>query len=198
VVFDPDKPVESRLWLRPGAYNQGTMPHCVAFSVKGVVNTIPNDSYLLPETREALEPRVVYDLAQTLDPWPGTDYAGTSTLAGFKAAKQLGLIPGYRWCFSVHDVLRTLDQHGPVAIGVSWWQSMFSPGARGLLPVVKQDGQAGGHCVELHGVDVEEKVVIGTNSWGSAWGDNGMFRIRFEDLDMLLRDSGEAVTVALA
>lgn len=195
VLFDPGTPLVSRYWDRPQAYNQLRTSQCVAFSTKGICNTDPMRVGKDPSVLAAIDPKRIYDLAQTLDPWPGTAYNGTSTLAGMKAAHQLGLIPGYRWCFGVDDVLKTLSQFGPVAVGVTWWQSMFQPGYQGMLVVDKSGGNAGGHCVELHGIDVEEQAVHGTNSWGQSWGDNGTFKIRFEDLDMLLRENGEAVTV---
>lgn len=144
VLFDPDVPVVSRVWERPGPWDQGSTSQCVAYSTKGVCNTEPVRAGLAVEVREAIDPKAVYDLAQTLDPWPGTAYNGTSTLAGFKAAHQMGLIPGYRWCFGLDDVIKTLAQYGPVAIGVTWWQSMFSPGFLGMLVVDKAAGNAGG------------------------------------------------------
>lgn len=195
VLFDPDAEVRSRYWDRPQAYNQLRTSQCVAFSTKGICNTDPMRAGKDPAALAAIDPKRIYDLAQTIDPWPGTAYNGTSTLAGMKAAHQLGLIPGYRWCFGLDDVVKTLSHHGPVAVGVTWWQSMFQPGYQGMLVVDKAGGNSGGHCVELHGVDVEAQAVVGTNSWGTGWGHGGGFRMRFEDLDMLLRENGEAVTV---
>jgi len=195
VLFDPGVELVSRVWSRPGPYNQGQTYQCVAYSTKGVCNTAPVSDGKDPGVLDLIDPKTIYDLAQTLDPWPGTGYNGTSTLAGLKAAHQLGLIPGYRWCFGLDDVLKTLSQHGPVMVGVTWWQSMFSPGYQGMLVVDKAAGNAGGHCVELVGVDVEAQAVLGVNSWGTGWGDQGRFKILFEDLDMLLREDGEAGTV---
>lgn len=185
-------PLQSRLWSRPSAWDQGQTSQCVAFSTKGVVNSEPLVGSYSGDAG-LIDPGEIYRLAQTLDEWPGEAYNGTSTLAGFKAAQQLGFLDQYRWCFGAQDVLDTLSQHGPVAIGVQWYRSMFSaPG--GVLTVDQQSGPAGGHCVELHGLDVERQVVIGTNSWSTGWGDGGRFYLSFADLDRLLQQQGEAVT----
>jgi C1A family cysteine protease len=53
----------------------------------------------------------------------------------------------------------------------------------------------GGHEVELHGVDISSKYVIGTNSWGADWGVKGRFKLSWENLDRLLQEDGDAVTV---
>lgn len=43
--------------------------------------------------RRRFQPRPVYDLAQTLDYWPGEQYEGTSVDAGLRVWRERGLIP---------------------------------------------------------------------------------------------------------
>lgn len=194
ILFQEDAPLRSKTWRRPAPYDQGQLPQCVAYATKGVCWSQPIAQSIKLETRKKIDTGQLYHLAQTLDQWPGEDYDGTSTLAGLKAAHQDGLIPGYRWCFGLDDVTKTLSQYGPVMIGVNWMTGMMETDEEGLLSVTGQ--VEGGHCVELHGVDVGRKEVIGTNSWGLSWGLKGRFRLRFEDLGTLLQDQGEAATVA--
>lgn len=193
-VFEEGVPLRSKTWRRPSAYDQGQNPHCVAFATKGTCWSQPIAQTIDLDVRKAIDTTQLYRLAQTMDPWPGEAYDGTSTLAGLKAAHSDGYIPGYRWCFGIDDVLQTLSQYGPVMIGVNWMTGMMETDDEGLI---RATGQAeGGHCVELHGIDVRDDEVIGTNSWGISWGAKGRFRLKFRDLDFLLQEQGEAATVA--
>jgi C1A family cysteine protease len=53
----------------------------------------------------------------------------------------------------------------------------------------------GGHEVELIGVDVSERCVIGMNSWGDNWGVRGRFKLHWEDLETLLAEQGDAFVI---
>lgn len=196
-LFGANLPLRNKVWSRTGAWDQGLTSQCVLYTVKGMIWTAPNRvQHPLPK-RRAIDPGVWYPLAQKIDPWPGEapTYEGTSVLAGIKTGQREGFYSGYRWCFGIDDVLQTLTYHGPIAIGVSWYMSMFETDRSGWLKVDTQSGLAGGHAVELHGLDVRQKAVIATNSWGPGWGVRGRFRIKWDDLEKLLHDNGEAVTV---
>jgi hypothetical protein len=43
----------------------------------------------------------------------------------------------------------------------------------------------------LYGADTPNQLVLGMNSWGPFWGQNGTFKMTFSDLSALL-DHGEA------
>lgn len=194
-VVDSDAEPRTKTWRRfPRAFNQGRTSECVLYSGKGLLNTQPINHGNIWYKRLLLKTTPVYKLAQTLDQWPGEDYDGTSCLAGAKALQQLDWIDSYRWCFGLEDVLRTVSWYGPVQIGISWYNSMFSTDADGFLTVNPSSGLAGGHAVEIHGIDVEHEFVVITNSWGTSWGDRGRCYMRWSDLDTLLADWGEAVT----
>jgi C1A family cysteine protease len=70
---------------------------------------------------------------------------------------------------------------------------MFRPGSDGTVTVAGQ--VAGGHEVCLVGLDVERRDVLAVNSWGPGWGVGGFFRLRWEDLDRLLREQGDATVL---
>lgn len=198
VLFSTDAPLVSKTWRRSAPYDQGQTSQCVIFTGKGEINSEPFRTPLNYLKRLTYDTDHMYQVAQELDEWPGEapDYDGTSVLAGHKAMLQENFISEYRWCFGLNDVLQTLSQHGCVGIGITWYESMFDPiSTYGMLNVDTESGVAGGHAVELIGLNVTSKYVIGVNSWGYGWGYKGRFRMKFADLDKLLKDYGEAVTV---
>ena len=139
----------------------------------------------------AITARAIYKDAQTKDPWEGTDYSGTSVLAGVKATKALhpDKIDSYKWAFGLADVLQTLSWHGPVVLGINWYEGQFVP----VNGVISPTGQlAGGHAILANGIDLKRKLVRLHNSWGRSWGLNGACFISFSDLDRLLHEQGEA------
>lgn len=195
VLFAVDAPLRTKTWLRPSAWNQGNTSQCVLYTVKGLCCTRPF-AQVPPalKDRVKIDPAAWYPEAQDVDEWPGRDYDGTSVLAGMKIAVRHGYVRVYRWCFGLDDVLRTLSHHGPVAAGLQWHDSMFSTDPNGVLKVDRGSPIAGGHAIELIGIDVTRKQVVGVNSWGRLWGSNGRFKLSWDDLGWLLKQDGEAVT----
>lgn len=137
----------------------------------------------------------IYQRAKELDPWEGTNYEGTSVLAGAKALQEIGLIKEYRWCFGIEDVIDAVLTKGPVVLGIHWYESMYDA-PEGILSVSGKI--VGGHCITAVGYKLAkdsvtgEDTVILQNSWGSDWGINGIAEIRVSALDALLKNSGEA------
>lgn len=173
--------------------------NCTGNAVVGLLATRPNDVDGIADNTEFSEGLAVdlYSLATELDQFTGTyppDDTGSSVLSAMKAAKEFLLIEEYRWCFGLEDVLRTLSYVGPVAIGVNWYAGFDKPTSKGLIKI--SGSVRGGHAVELLGIDVRKKIVWGINSWGKWWGKCGRFCISFADLDRLLKERGEAATVA--
>jgi hypothetical protein len=195
-LFDEGAPLRTKTWRRPPAWDQKQTSQCVGFSTVGMIKSQPITSMVPLAARRDAKPDVLYHEAQKIDEWQGAEpsYYGTSCLAGAKVAHHRGWIPGYRWCFGLSDTLRTLSHWAPVLIGINWYDGMFDPDEAGF---VKPSGRlAGGHAVELHGIDHRKEYVVGTNSWGLYWGLKGRFRMEFSVLDRLLREDGEAFTVA--
>ena len=194
VLFGDNAPLKPKTWRRPAAYDQQSTSQCVSFTMLGLASTQPN-TRLAPLKLRRFDPSEGYRWMQRNDEWDGEEptYSGTSTLAGAKWLKERGAIGTYRWCFGADDVLRTLSHAGPVAIGIWWFDSMMATGPDGLLRVDTDYQPIGGHAVELHGIDLDTETVVGTNSWGVSWGQKGRFRLRWDDLDTLLRDNGEAM-----
>lgn len=133
----------------------------------------------------------LYHEAQKYDEWPGEAYQGSSILGAFKGTKALypRAFDSYRWCFGLDDVVLTLGYHGPVALGISWYQKMFDPDVNGNISI--GGSIAGGHAILATGVNVTTRKIRLLNSWGDSWGVNGQAWISFDDMDSLLHENGE-------
>jgi hypothetical protein len=186
----------NKTWRRAyGPYDQGQTSSCVGQTFQGILNTSPITPLIPLEKRKQYPGLKIYSNAQQRDQWAGEEptYYGTSALGAMKYLQEEGLIKEYRWCFGVDDVIDTLVQYGPVGIGVWWYSGMMRTDSAGFINPT--GSQVGGHEVELHGVDISSKYVIGTNSWGADWGVKGRFKLSWENLDRLLQEDGDAVTV---
>lgn len=194
--------LRTKTWRRPLALDQTTTPQCVGYSLWGAYNTQPQTRRYTYDQRTQYSPTDIYNGAQLLDEWAGEEYDGSSVLGGVKWLHQMSLIKEYRWCFTLDDVLLTLSNVGPVVVGTNWLSDMFNapdpdPGrtASAQYALSYWGDIVGGHAYELHGIDVVNEIVIGTNSWGTGWGDEGRMYLRWEDLEALLADQGEALVI---
>lgn len=192
----PPTGLVSRSWSAGRVLDQQTEGSCVgmAWAKEGASYPVP-----VPGITNSVA-LSIYKQAQLLDEWPDdTPYEGTSTLAGAKALVRRGYMTGYRWCFSVEDVLRTLSSLGPVIIGIWWTDTMYETRRNGLVDIDGPD--VGGHCIALTGIWPKRRfigeaqpidVVEWTNSWSPSYGIGGKGYLRFEDLATVLDREGEA------
>lgn len=211
----------TKTWRLPVRLDQKQTPDCTGFSRAHDLAASPAPA----RGMTAAVARQIYDLAQTLDEWEGTDYDGSSVLGAVKAAVQLGYVGEYRWAgvnpstSAIDDVLRALSSLGPVVLGINWLEGMFEPRWDGTLDC---SGEAsGGHAIVArsvllprsgrirvtrsfagHGRTVgfaaTEPYVALANSWGPDWGVLGECFVAASDLDARLRDEGEGCVTTSA
>lgn len=181
-----------RMWRLTQRLDQGAEGACVGF---GWAHELAAQPFPIRATNA--DAHAIYKRAQQLDEWPGEQYEGTSVLAGAKAVQERGHLTEYRWAFGVDDVLAALSAHGPVVIGVPWYDGMTNTDTSGYLNVT--GNTRGGHCVCLRGIQHHKGgwTVIGRNSWGSDWGSRADFKLKDTDLGRLLSEGGDACVPVL-
>lgn len=147
----------------------------------------------------------IYKTAQKYDEWPGTNYDGTSVLAGAKVIQGRppampegrGLMGEYRWIFGdIDDLIKTLGYFGPVVLGTNWYAGMMDADADGFIH--RTGDMVGGHAILIKGVKLAPKTKPATsgavrlhNSWGESWGQGGDCWLSIADLETLLGEQGE-------
>ncbi len=178
--------VTQKFYYTKPVLDQGRTPHCVAFSHMQRLRSSPViQKNIAPDTT------AIYNLAQTIDEWPGEDYDGTSVRAGAKALIQLGYYERYYWAYDAVTVKNyLLNGQGTIILGTNWFHDMFFPDKNGF---VKLTGRlAGGHAYLCIGYTEKRGAFRFVNSWGKDWGQAGRFWMLGEDVDKLIQDAGEA------
>jgi hypothetical protein len=185
--------IHYKYWQSPTALDQGSTSSCVGHAWNVYLRCSP-----VRNTENIPDPYVIYNSAQLIDEWPGTDYDGTSVRAGVKFLKSQGFVSSYSWAFDAATIVNHILSSGVAVIGVDWYEGQMDTDKQGFI---YPKGRAiGGHAVCLVGCSTTMKcpdgkvgAVTGVNSWGTSWGSiNGRFRLSIEDLDKLIKAQGEA------
>lgn len=183
-----EQPPVNRLWLCSEYLDQGSEGACVGFACGHEL--IAGPTVVLADNEKARE---IYREARRHDQWEGEDYEGTNMLGGAKAMRHLGYISEFWWCFGLRDLIMTLGYIGPVVLGISWYEGMSNPSPDGL---VRPTGQVTGeHGILCQGVNVDYQYFVLHNSWGQDWGHGGNCYVLFSDMELLLRQQGEAMVM---
>jgi hypothetical protein len=164
--------------------DQGDQPACTAFGTLGLLNT-DDEVHNNPGYRDA-------DAFAFFKTIPGAGPDGAMVRDALKAAKAQGLIRAYALLVSEAEVDEWLSNHGPVLVGSAWDEQMTKP-VGGLVLVGHSFGRDG-HCWFVHGQDTYYRLA--TNSWGTSWGESGLFKMRRCDFGRLHAAGGEAWAVA--
>lgn len=185
-LFDGPRKLRSYTWNIQEKYilDQGNEGSCVGHGFAHDVTARPVKFIMTHD--DALW---VYNRAKFLDQYSGEDYDGTTVLAGAKATVELGHYKEYRWAFSEHDMALAVAFVGPVVIGINWYEGMFRPDSDGYLNPTGR--LAGGHCVIVNAININQSRYRIVNSWGLGWGERGQAWISRSDMDRLLMEDGE-------
>lgn len=180
---------KSRSWPCEVVLDQGSEGSCVGH---GFAHELIAKPYTIKgvDHKSAVK---IYKRAQQLDEYPGSNYEGTSVLAGIKAIQEMykGTIESYRWVSDLPDMVATLGYHGPIVLGVNWYQGAYAPDSNGFIHVT--GNIVGGHCLLARAVDIKKGAIMLRNSWGPGWGMGGDCWISFDDMSRLLQENGEGL-----
>jgi hypothetical protein len=178
----------SRYWYANGWWgDQGNTPQCVGYSW---AHWLEDGPVTQPCIAPVVQPSGIYSLAQKVDEWPGENYEGTSVRAAAKVLTTLGFIGEYRWAFDLNTLVNAVLSEGPVVMGTDWHENMFYPDSKGVISI-NNSPVAGGHAWLINGVDTKAKMFRMKQSWGRSWGNKGMAKISFADVEQLIAADGE-------
>lgn len=195
-------PSGSRHYFSGAILDQGETGTCVAHGWTSKIHAAP----LMQKMN--LTPFDFYRRIVTIDEWTDNDFeanasdnllqSGTSVRAGAKMLVQLGYAKQYLWAESAEDVRAwILAGFGGVVFGTWWKSNMMQTDTEGFVGYTGNN--VGGHAYYGNGWNDRvphngQKVpaVRCQQSWGGAWGQRGRFWMTMEDLDLAIREGGEA------
>lgn len=171
-------------WKYGPISDQGQTPHCVGFTGLDWGNCEPvNDQW-----PNLVGDKLYYE-CKVIDGEPGAE-DGSHSRSLCKALKARGRIGAYAFASSADVAAAYVLGHGPVGIGVDWYNDMFQPASPHFI-LSLTGGVAGGHEISLAGYDSSSKLFTLVNHWGSSWAHNGVAYLRHDDLDRLLAAGGD-------
>lgn len=199
--------LQSRHWSLRYWLDQLSEGACVGFSISHEMGADP-----VAAAVTYAQARSIYKRAQTIDPWPGEAYEGTSVLAGMQTAAGDGYYTEYRWAGAgsgrvLEDIVQSLANLGPGVFGIAWKQGMYAPDGAGYI--WPTGATAGGHAICAVGIelvflpnapaaefaylDLDRSFIVLHNSWGRFWGQDGRCKITLRSVASLMAQQGEFV-----
>lgn len=184
--------IDYRYWTAGDLQDQGATPHCVEYSVRGMLEGSPvrRDSDWIPRGE-------IYKWCQNNDEWAGTNYEGTSVHAGMKWLKMQGYVSSYRFARNIDELHAHLMLDGVAVAGTTWWEYMSYIDEFGYARIGGKN--YGGHAYVIRGgnrlardwvTETRGKYKI-RNAWGLDYGEGGEAWITADDLSALIEDYGE-------
>lgn len=191
-IYGALRPVTSVIPLRfnlesligPAA-DQGSTFECVCYSIAGLKRY---HEWKQSGAWLTFDPHDLYSLCKQVDGHPAAQ--GTAPRVAMDILHEQGMIgsDGNRYKISafarqksVPEICAALFNDGPVVLGIQIDVQAFSS-----LSDAELDPQAlrhaAGHCMLAVGYDNVLEAFRIRNSWGTAWGDNGHFWLKYEYL----------------
>lgn len=140
--------------------------------------------------RSAIKATYKYGVcAEQLWPYKIADFAAVPPVACYVDAAGRK-IKNYRRLAAVNDILDALTTGRPVVIGVTLYGQFDELSSTNTIltsPAVGQE-PIGGHAVCLVGYDLDRKLMLVRNSFGTDWGQDGYFWMTFDYVEQQADD----------
>lgn len=171
VLPEPSPFITEKYWWDGGWWgNQGSTSMCVVYSWMHWLEDGPVVQDAVANRQKPMfDLKQFYHECQLRDPWPGTNYPGTSVRTAAKILKELDIISEYRWANNSEEVAQTILNLGPMVVGTKWTKDMATPPSSGRIRPTGTN--YGGHAYVLNGVDYNKKLFRIKNSWGRCFDD---------------------------
>ena len=140
--------------------------------------------------RSAIKATYKYGVcAEKLWPYKIADFAAVPPVECYVDAAGRK-IKNYRRLATVDDILDALTNDRPVVIGVTLYGQFDELSGTDAILTSPAAGQEpiGGHAVCLVGYDLEKKLVLVRNSFGTEWGIQGYFWMTFDYVEQQADD----------
>lgn len=187
--------------------NQGPLGSCVAFAVCAVKEWQEKQEHKLEaaKTKEYdLSEQWLYYKCKAIDCWPGMQ--GTSFRYAMQVLRKAGIPVEQGWSYdpttqgapekwaesvaswykcaaywriSSLEEFKALLVKGPIAIGITCFDEIFSP-VDDVISLPKNKKPRGGHAICAVGFSDEAKLIKFKNSWGTSWGKGGYGFISYD------------------
>jgi hypothetical protein len=171
-----------RNWHSDRVLNQGRKPHCVGFGWAGWGICTPVESRYYNSDGHS-----IYNAAKKYD-GIYANMPGSTLRSGAKAMLSKRRIKSYYFARNIAEAEEFVAHHGPVVLGIDWYEGMMQTDTRGLISPTGL--LLGGHCVLWKGVIGNYAVI--RNSWGTGWGVGGDCKMLLRDLGDIYLSNGEA------
>lgn len=182
------------------SFDQGQIGSCTMNAGYGTLVTAPfgkpGVSYTQDTIQDGYRMETRIDDSQIPGQWEPND-TGSTGVWSMLVLQQLGLIASYQHTTDMATALRLLSK-APISIGVTWWNSFFTPDRTGTLVLDQGQGIGGGHQIAITANDVGGKRVRLRQSWGLSWGLLGHAWIPYSVLSDLMDDGGDVVQPVMA
>lgn len=187
--------------------NQGPLGSCVAFAVCAVKEWQEKQEHKAEASKIKeydLSEQWLYYKCKDIDCWPGMQ--GTSFRYAMQVLRKAGIPVEQGWSYdpltqgspekwadavanwykcaaywrvTSIDEFKVLLTKGPMAIGITCFDEIFSP-VDGVVPLPKKNKPRGGHAICAVGFSDETKLIKFKNSWGTSWGKGGYGYISYD------------------
>ena len=179
--------------------NQGQCGSCVSFSVIALVESMyllqnsyvdlsERDLFFCKGSRDCRDGWYIYDASRKLKN-NGVlfehccSYNSFSCCGNVKCDEELIKIKSYKYISNVNEIKLWLVNYGPLVTRMNVYQDFYEY-TYGIY-MQKSLNLRGGHAILLMGFDDNHEYWICKNSWGTGWGENGYFRIKYGESGIL-------------